>query len=64
MSTHWLNAVIDRKIKEKFTGSIRINFFKGGVSNINTDTDSLICPKCGMALIEIEEKQTIKEQDK
>ena len=31
----WLIDYIKRLIADKFTGNIQINFFKGGISNIN-----------------------------
>ena len=33
-----IDAIVDRikkAIADKFTGSLRINFFKGGISNLN-----------------------------
>lgn len=30
----WLLELIDKWIKEKTTGNIKINFFKGGIANI------------------------------
>jgi len=34
---NWLFDILNSKIKAKFTGSIRINFFNGGISNINVE---------------------------
>lgn len=31
----WLIEIIKSKIDSKFTGSIELNFFKGGISNVN-----------------------------
>ena len=33
----WLIELINRKSKEQFTGAVRINFFRGGISNINVE---------------------------
>lgn len=31
----WLTDIIGKAIGDKFTGSIQINFFSGGITNIN-----------------------------
>lgn len=31
----WIFDIIRKLVDNKFTGSIQINFFKGGISNIN-----------------------------
>ena len=33
----WVFETIRDLVKNKFTGNIRINFFEGGVTNINMD---------------------------
>lgn len=41
---NWLFDFISNKIRTKFTGSLRINFFDGGVTNINVE-ESIRPPK-------------------
>lgn len=31
----WLIVLINKSVEDKFTGSIQINFFKGGIVNLN-----------------------------
>ena len=31
----WLFAIITSLVEKKFTGSLQINFFKGGISNVS-----------------------------
>jgi hypothetical protein len=31
----WIIERLKKAIADKFTGSLRINFFKGGISNVN-----------------------------
>jgi len=31
----WLFDLITKLIEDKFTGSLQINFFQGGISNVN-----------------------------
>ena len=33
----WLFELITNLIRNRFTGSLRINFFKGGITNVNKD---------------------------
>jgi hypothetical protein len=40
----WLFALIKNLVENKFTGSIRINFFQGGITNINKE-ESIKPPK-------------------
>lgn len=44
MKMDWIFDIIKKAFEEKFTGSIQINFFKGGVSNINKN-ESIKSPK-------------------
>ena len=39
----WLSTVIESLIKNKFTGNLRINFFKGGITNLNKE-ESMVPP--------------------
>lgn len=32
---NWIFDIIRMLIKEKFTGSLQINFFQGGIGNVN-----------------------------
>ncbi len=41
---NWLLNLIRDLGKKKFTGNLRINFFKGGVTNVNKD-ESIKPPK-------------------
>lgn len=33
----WITTIIKDMIKKRFTGSLRINFFNGGIANINLE---------------------------
>ncbi len=41
---NWLFELIQKLVKSKFTGNLKINFFKGGVTNVNKD-ESIVPPK-------------------
>jgi len=32
---NWIIEIIKKAIQDKFTGYIQVNFFQGGISNIN-----------------------------
>ena len=40
----WLFGLIENLVKDKFTGNLRINFFKGSIANINKE-ESILPPK-------------------
>jgi hypothetical protein len=40
----WLFDLIADLVRSKFTGNIRINFFKGGITNVNKE-ESIKAPK-------------------
>ena len=40
----WLFELIANLVKNRFTGSLKVNFFKGGITNVNKD-ESLRPPK-------------------
>ena len=37
MQINWIMTVIKQLIDNKYTGSVRINFFQGGLTNVNMD---------------------------
>ena len=41
----WLINFLTKLVEEKFTGSIQINFFGGGISNINKNESIKPQPK-------------------
>lgn len=42
-SLPWLQKIMDEATKCGFTGRIQVNFFKGGIQNVNRD-ESLMPP--------------------
>lgn len=40
----WLFNFITNLVRNKFTGNLKINFFKGGITNVNKD-ESIVPPK-------------------
>lgn len=38
-----LGEVIEKSFREKFTGNIQLNFFKGGITNINRNESISVC---------------------
>lgn len=40
----WLHEFIESLVKQRFTGCLQVNFFKGGISNVN-QKQSIIPPE-------------------